>query len=200
MNIAISIIDVNTIDIVIATINIIVLIFLLLFFYHKKLKNQLINTVKLFIITTFICMFYRLKYTEIIAVNIVLTLFLYGTIIILKIFISGWPQQLIEKIFQKDNNILKVTVIFTQISQFIAIAAIIAMLFANIYVSLPISRLLVNGKYVLYSGNEQYLICEYEIIEDKIKFDFNTLELISKENVTLSNTDRIAFIGSSRTV
>jgi hypothetical protein len=202
LNIALSIVDFGTIDVITATIASVVLVIAELFFYYfvykARKKNKVINTVVLIIMITVVCNIFSLNYDEIIAINVSLILSLYFGLSFFTYSLFHRPNKIIERIFKTEDDKTKILVVFTEGLLTIGSIMIISALMANIYIMLPLNRLLADDKYVLYSGNEQYLVAEYEMVENRIKFDFNTLELVSKEDIVLKNTQRIAFIGVNK--
>lgn len=211
LSLTLKIVDVNTTDFIITYTLSLVAIALSIPYYHfiydtkgrKKIKNIIYMIIIL--IVFLINIFIRFRNQGFLLYELIYTAFsLFLAIIILHITIWGLKPNKIKKFFMKKtfagkDEFKKIYTAFYEFMYIMLILTVIAGAFANLFIFLPMQRPLANDKLILYSSADNFLVVDYWLINDEklgkyIEFDYNSMQLISKEGVILNSTEYIHLV------
>lgn len=199
-NIAVKIIDIDTRDFVLAfyfCLAVIILAFISYFsLYKKKWIKRILNTIIFIVIEALV--FYLLKWSLWKAIMGILAFTpLYIGLAFAIFLLIDRPTIIIDMIFKKESEITKFLVTLIEIFlPFLSVVCITCYL-ANVCVMIPSEKVLADGKVIIYSSNDNYLVADY-IIESNDNFSYmninkTSFQLIEKDGVSLTTTEDLIF-------
>lgn len=202
-SITVSIIHISTADILI---NSVVMLFLILLtimifylIYIVSVKKKISNIIKLILGVLIILKLFRVSTYKIITVEISSILLTLGLLLAIHA-IRKRPTNLIKKIFKYRKESEKLIVSIMETIFYLITFVCVYLLLANLYLSMPVNRQVIDKKIVLYSSDTHYLVSDYIIRDEhgvnKVKITGDSFELIPKEkdNIKLQTLYNTVFM------
>lgn len=190
---ALSVIDIKSIDFIIAFLLLIFLLIMIIgtyyYLYEGTKYNKIISCVSILIVPVIISK--MLKFKTYTCVSIELNfIFLIVSLILLIRFHNKRPKKIINNILNHSPSMQQNIVVSFEIIIYIVVLCVYSMLMANIYLSIPTSKSLVvdkgEKKVVVSSSSSELLAANYSLDEstniNKIKIETNSFELVEKGN------------------
>jgi len=207
VNIFIHIVDINFHDFIIAFFLALITIVIggisYFLFNGKTFIRKAITVIVLFIITVVSIIIMKTIFKSITTYTLVMWgLIFFVSILFIQVpmyLLTYRPNLVIEKIFKKDNEILKFIVSISEGLAVIGAIVIVTMYLSNISLLIPSSKVMVDDQILLYAADDGYLVSDYDIYMNgdikikKIKLNRETFELISKENKIKSTSYKYLF-------